>query len=213
MTRGQVIRGWRAALYDLPLPGNLARSVARRSVQLLADQVGAILDVGCGTGIVASKLSRRGAHRITIGLDASHDMLTIAAKRIKRTTSLAHIVRGEGEALPFRDNSFECVVSLLVLHHLPADVKDAALAEMMRVLRPSGRLYVADFGVPANLIGRLLAAALRRHAHAAQQFTAGVTPLLARAGFVDVQNMATQAGVVHHLLAAKPPHIIFDAAS
>ena len=206
MTRGQLIGGWRAALYDLPLPGNLARRVARKSVQLLANQAGgAVLDVGCGTGIVASELSRGGTHRITIGLDASHDMLTIAAKRMKRTASHAYIVRGEGEALPFRDNSFEYVVSLLVLHHLPPDVKDAALAEMLRVLRPSGRLYVADFGVPASLIGRLLVAALRRHAHAAEQFTDGVTPLLARAGFVDVQNMATQAGVIHHLLAAKPP--------
>ena len=212
MTRGQVIRGWRAALYDLPLPGNLARSVARKSVQLLADQVGAILDVGCGTGIVASELSRPGEHRITIGLDASHDMLTIAAKRIKRTTSRAHLVRGEGETLPVRDNSIDCVVSLLVLHHLPPDVKDAALAEMLRVLRPSGRLYVADFGVPVNIVGRVVAAALRRHAHAAEQFTEGVTPLLARAGFVDVQHMATQAGVIHHLLAAKPPRVVCDAA-
>lgn len=135
-------------------------------------------------------------------------MLAIAAKRIVRTASHAYIVRGEGEALPFRDNSFDCVVSLLVLHHLPPDVKDAALAEMLRVLRPSGRLYVADFGVPANLVGRVVAAALRGHAHAAEQFTAGVAPLLARAGFVDVRTMATQAGVVHHLLAAKAPHLL-----
>ena len=65
------------------------------------------------------------------------------------------------ESLPFEDGSFDVAVSRLVLHHLPGDLKLRALREMRRVLRPGGRLLVADMASPAakgahHLVAHLL---------------------------------------------------------
>src|SRR5205823_11117127 len=56
--------------------------------------------------------------------------------------------------LPFEDGSFDRVVSSLVFHHLPREVKERSAAEIARVLRPGGELHVADWG-PGDPLMRL----------------------------------------------------------
>ena len=54
--------------------------------------------------------------------------------------------QGFGDALPFADASFDRALSSFMFHHLPAEQKPAVLRELLRVLRPGGRLHLLDFG-------------------------------------------------------------------
>jgi len=97
-----------------------------------------VLDVACGTGaltvVVAERVTAGGA---VIGLDANAEMLAVA--RRKRADNEWR--DGRAESLPFPDASFDAVVSQFGLMFF--DDRAAALREMMRVLRPGGRLAVA----------------------------------------------------------------------
>ena len=61
----------------------------------------------------------------------------------------------DGSILPFADQSFDRVVTCLVLHHLDPEQKRQSLREIRRVLKPGGSLHVADWGKPSNWRMRL----------------------------------------------------------
>ncbi len=120
-----------------------------------------ILDVGCGTGyltrVLAPVVTPTG--QVT-GLDPSPAMIEYALGRAPGNTDYTV---GRGQDLPFPDDSFDAVVSSLALHHIPADDRREAVREMFRVLRPGGRLLVADLRPPANALARRLGELLLRH--------------------------------------------------
>lgn len=93
-----------------------------------------VLDAGCGTGGVLSRLMPYGC---TIGIDASPLALGFARCRGHRSLAQATI-----EALPFRDESFDLVVSFDVLQHQSIADEPRALGELARVLRPRGWLFL-----------------------------------------------------------------------
>ncbi|HSE66743.1 MAG TPA: methyltransferase domain-containing protein, partial [Gemmatimonadales bacterium] len=99
-----------------------------------------VLDLGCGTGIVARRIASRTGSRVT-GLDLNPDMLEVA-----RSASAAEQVniewrQGKAEALPYSEGSFDLVVSQFALMFF--ENQQAALSETRRVLRPGGRLAVS----------------------------------------------------------------------
>ncbi len=97
-----------------------------------------VLDVGCGTGILAREAYKRvGSSGHVTGLDLSEDMLSVA--RVVGPEIDWHL--GDAGDLPFNGESFDVVVSQFALMYFPDQT--AALLEMMRVLVPSGRLAVA----------------------------------------------------------------------
>jgi ubiquinone/menaquinone biosynthesis C-methylase UbiE len=97
-----------------------------------------VLDVACGTGVLACAAAERvGISGSVTGLDASAEMLAVARRKV----TPVQWVEGRAESLPFDNDHFDAVVSQfgLMFFERPAD----ALREMMRVLRPGGRLAVA----------------------------------------------------------------------
>jgi SAM-dependent methyltransferase len=97
-----------------------------------------VLDVACGTGVGACAAADRvGAGGAVVGLDPNEDMLAVA-RRKSRTIEWRS---GRAEALPFATGSFDAVVSQFGLMFF--EDRCAALREMMRVLKPGGRLAVA----------------------------------------------------------------------
>jgi ubiquinone/menaquinone biosynthesis C-methylase UbiE len=97
-----------------------------------------VLDVACGTGILArAALQQVGPDGKVIGLDPNPDMLLVA----RRKNDAIEWRDGKAEALPFADASFDAVVSQFGFMFF--EDRAAALREMMRVLYPGGRLAVA----------------------------------------------------------------------
>ncbi|MCZ0811432.1 class I SAM-dependent methyltransferase [Roseovarius sp. EGI FJ00037] len=86
--------------------------------RLLLDRIGPagdmrILDVGCGDGVLATRLAQAGA-RVT-GLDASPDMIAAARRRAKAAGVTLDLVEGNAREVPFPDGQFDCVVSVATL--------------------------------------------------------------------------------------------------
>lgn len=109
-----------------------------------------VLDVGCGTGVVALTAARLGAQ--VTGLDLTPELII----RAKQNAALMRLdVRwreGDVESLPFEDGEFDCVVSQF--GHMFAPRPEVAVTEMLRVLRPGGTLAFATWP-PDHFVGRV----------------------------------------------------------
>lgn len=111
----------------------------RRSLELLRIRPNdAVLDVGCGRGADLSKLIEATPDGRAIGLDNSLTLLTLASQ----TAPGAPLTQGSAYRLPFHHDSFDVVRAERVLMHL--DEPGRAVTEMVRVLRPAGRILLAD---------------------------------------------------------------------
>ncbi len=128
--------GARAARYDELRPADAnwwqLFDVLVREGELAGRRV---LEVGCGTGVLAAALADRTGARVW-AVDAEPAMVEIARTRLRG----AKVARAE--ALPFRDGWFERAVMRLVVHHLD---RPRALPELRRVLAPGGRAAIATF--------------------------------------------------------------------
>ncbi|HET9250710.1 MAG TPA: class I SAM-dependent methyltransferase [Candidatus Eisenbacteria bacterium] len=109
-----------------------------------------VLDVGCGTGVVAITAARRGAR--ATGLDLTPELL----ERARENARLARVEidwhQGDAEELPFEDRTFDMVLSQF--GHMFAPRPEVAVAEMLRVLKPGGTIAFSTW--PPELgMGRL----------------------------------------------------------
>jgi ubiquinone/menaquinone biosynthesis C-methylase UbiE len=122
----------------------------RLSRQVLADlPAGArIADVGAGTGTLAIGLAAAAPAAAVVGIDGDAEILALA--RAKPGAAAVEWKPGLAGALPLADGSCDRVTMSLLLHHLDAAGKRAALAEAHRVLRPGGSIHIADWGRPRD---------------------------------------------------------------
>lgn len=181
------------------------------TVMHLAPRPGdAILDVGCGTGSLALLVARVEPQATITGLDPDPEILAVA--RGKDADARVRWLTGMGDALvdSVGAESMDAVTSSLVLHQCPLAVKRAILASMFAVLRPGGRLVIADFGLQRTPLMRL---AFRFVQFAdgktdTQPNADGVLPeLISDAGFVDVREaevVPTVTGSLSVYVARKP---------
>ena len=137
-----------------------------------------------------------------VGIDADEAAIAIARRKAKREAVEVVLQRGRVEAPPFPDRSFDRIVTSLVLHHLPTDAKLQSLARARALLRPGGRLHVADWGKPRTRLWRaaFLAVQLLDGFRTTSDNAAGLLPELMRdAGFTSVEEtgrLATAVGVI-----------------
>jgi SAM-dependent methyltransferase len=104
-----------------------------------------VLDVGCGSGAVTREVARRlGSRGRAVGLDPSPELLAVAHELAQEAGLDDRVEFREGDALrlPFPDGSFDVVLCVTVLSHVPRG--EAAIPELVRVLRSGGRLGVFD---------------------------------------------------------------------
>jgi len=130
-----------AGEYDDSLPPHVVEHYLAKRVAFIRELMpsGSVLDVGCGTGVVASRLAGEG-YEVT-GVDPSAGMLTHLAQSDPRVTA----VQGSATELPFEDGRFDLTMCVAVMHHIadPDSVK-RSLHEMVRVTRPGGLVLVWD---------------------------------------------------------------------
>ena len=99
-----------------------------------------ILDVGCGTG---SHLELYQRYKCNLfGIDLSPSMLEVAQERLGDT---AQLDLGSATEMPYENNKFDLVISMLSLHEMSLETRSAVLNEIKRVLKSDGRLLLIDF--------------------------------------------------------------------
>src|SRR5688572_6939023 len=197
--KGQVTRNAAEVYEEFFLPA-LFQQWASRVADAAGIQSGQrVLDVACGTGVLARAVADRvGSAGAVVGVDVNEGMLAVARQK----APTIEWKRGRAEELPWDSNSFDAVVSQFGLMFF--EDRRAALQEMMRVLRPGGRLAVAvwdsldhtpGYAAMSDLLRQLFGEEVARALHA--PFALGERQLLrslfAEAGISDAE-ITTQMG-------------------
>ena len=143
---------WRvfSRLYDpvlaLAMREQRFRGLMRERVSADLPEGGTAIDVGCGTGTFGIALASQRRDAQVIGIDGDPEILAIA--RRKPGADAVEWRDGLAQDVSLADGSADVVTMSLVLHHLLPEEKRGALAEARRVLKPGGRLHIADWGPP-----------------------------------------------------------------
>jgi arsenite methyltransferase len=153
-----------------------------------------VVDVGCGPGFfVAELLDQVGSDGYVAGVDASPQMLGVAAHRSEGRSNVA-FHQGEATALPVQDGSFDRALSVQVLEYV--DDVEGALRQIHRTLRPGGRAVIWDVdwatvswhSTEPDRMRRVLRAWDRHLAH--PSLPTSLAPLMRATGFQDVEMQA-----------------------
>ncbi len=163
-----------------------------------------VLDVGCGTGLLTGAIAARYPSAQVIGIDASKPMIRVA--RRKRTAPNCRYRQAVAEALPFGDREFDVVVSALFFHHVNAGTKRLCLSEAWRVLKPGGRLIVADIDRPYSPLGWLMATAgwiLLMQPEIKENIDGILRRLIEETGFKNVKQLGQYSGYISVLSARR----------
>ncbi len=138
-----------SSYYDLLTPAERS-GIRRRQIELAGLQPGEkVLEVGCGTGVLSflAKLAVGETGEVA-GIDIAPKMVARAQEKADKANLEIAFQVASIDDLPYPDGQFDVVISSLMLHHLPLDIKKKGLGEVHRVLADDGRLFLTDFCSP-----------------------------------------------------------------
>lgn len=190
-TKGMPLN-WAAPFYDWYCPViGLGKAFRQKTVELADIRQGHnVLDVGCGTGVLTTLAAgKTGPEGNVTGIDPAPAMIGAARVSAQREKSMAQFRVAVIESLPFPDNSFDRVLSSLMLHHLPPDVKLKGLTEVRRVLKPEGRFLLVDIDRPESPLWWIIAWPLKLWSHTIEQVRGNIGVYLQQAGFRDIKKI------------------------
>lgn len=139
--------------YDNPLTSITFRQTNAKIVQLLnPKRNSSFLDVGCGSGILLKNLLNLNRNIKLYGLDITPKMVEVAKRKFVNEPSV-EIMLGSAINMPYKNNTFDYVTCASSFHHHPDPLQSAK--EMVRVLKPGGKLLILDMCIE-GLLRKLL---------------------------------------------------------
>jgi ubiquinone/menaquinone biosynthesis C-methylase UbiE len=191
--------------YDLTI-GLLGRR-GRRLRVMFADELqlrpgDRVLDVGCGTGRLAMVFGDRVDPGGSVdGIDAAAEMIKRATARARKRGIPVTFQVARAQQLPFPDATFDAVACILALHHVADDDQLTAVQEMYRVLKPGGRLLIAEFAKAPRFPHR----GLRQLRSVAGNMVDKALQLAVASGFTDATPGDTNHSWLGKITAHKHP--------
>ena len=131
-----------AISYDRTWRRYIARTLGFLKATIAFRSSDKILDIACGTGEFERLILNEHPDQQMIGIDISEKMLQLAREKCRQHPNVAFL-KADASALPFPDQTFDLVISANSLHYF--DKPGASLAEMRRVLLPTGSLVILDW--------------------------------------------------------------------
>ncbi|NWF61661.1 MAG: class I SAM-dependent methyltransferase [Fischerella sp.] len=149
----QLFDRW-APSYDWLFPSVFYQAIHKRLLEYVdLPSHSYVLDLGCGTGRLLDRLATHFPDLYGTGLDLSPQMLRVARQKNRHHPRLIYI-EGKAESLPFANGQFDAVFNTLsFLHYLQPEV---VFAEVARVLKTSGRFYLADITLKSQAESQLM---------------------------------------------------------
>ncbi len=188
-----------APLYDLfveELTGFTTHRYRRRALPYLPPEGARVLEIGFGNGRLHAELAGRYE---TAGLDRAGGMVRLTRRHLAKHNLHSDLYQGDATALPWPDATFDAVVSTFTFSAIPN--ADTALNEMVRVLRPGGRVVIVDAGESAN--GTWFAWLLARLWETLGDYMRDEVPLLQARGLKVQREEFGPGGCVHIVVATK----------
>ncbi|MEO5616706.1 MAG: class I SAM-dependent methyltransferase [Candidatus Eisenbacteria bacterium] len=187
IAHGRLLRERYPSIWSWSTPAGDRRALRRAKLMVAAGGFRSgqhLIDLGCGTGVFTERVARLSGARVQ-GVDVSPDLVDEARRRLPEF----EFAVADAHALPFPEGHFDGVFGSSTLHHLELE---AALAEILRVLKSGGRMVFAEPNIlnPQVFVQKSVPAIKRRVLEVAHE-TAFVRGALAsrvrRAGFIEVR--------------------------
>jgi len=189
-----------AAWYDVLVEPFIV-GVRSKSLSLHVPASGAsVLEVGCGTGTNLASYKAAGCR--VYGVDLSAAMIAQARKKL---SAAAYLQVGDASQMPYPNDRFDFILAMLTLHEMPFRIRPKVIKEMVRVLKPQGRVMLVDYRIgplafPIGWIAKGIVFAFERLAGGNHYKNycnfirhRGLEPLLT-GGNLTVHRQATSAG-------------------
>ena len=135
---------------------DLDKTWRKRALRYITDLRGEgdVLDIACGTGDFSIEIAKHGSELDVTGLDLSEGMLDVMRQKLAKEglESRVRTMQGNAECMPFSCNSFDRVTIAFGIRNF--EHREKALKEILRVLKPGGRLVILELSVPSNRFRR-----------------------------------------------------------
>ena len=158
-----------------------------------------VLDVGCGTGTLAVLMKRLYPTVDVTGVDPDPKALSRARRKAERAAVSIQFDEGFADTLEYPDATFDRVFSSLMLHHLEGNTKQTSLREIHRVLRPGGRLELADFANAHSGAHGVISRLIHSHRRLRDNSDQAILLLMTAAGFVNAKKVCEQDSMFGHI--------------
>ncbi len=161
------------------------------AVRFVVDQAeglsGPILDVGSGQGMLAMEFARRGLEVVSVDVNPNEQMTAILNAQLEALPGRITFMATDARRVPFQDCAFGAAAAMDALHHLAEG--EPVFAEMVRVVRPSGKILLAEFDRHGlEIVARVHRSEGRDHPVGPVTFASAVDWFVARGLRLDVRR-------------------------